>query len=114
VIPLSLLKKSKPLLEIKDFGPPTTYGEDKELKLNKESTPLLTSPSERNEELCELQRPLTPPLSLKGRGRRIFDPSPQSSAIRHAVSLDSTLFRRFSNVLRKGTINSFPSGGRLG
>ena len=33
-----------PLLEIKDFGPPTAYGEDKELTLNKKSTPLLTSP----------------------------------------------------------------------
>jgi len=50
-----------PLLEIKDFGPPAAYGEDKELTLNKKSPPL------------------TPPLSLKGRGRRIFDPSPNLS-----------------------------------
>ena len=28
-----------PLLEIKDFGPPATYGEDKELTLNKKSPP---------------------------------------------------------------------------
>ena len=36
------LYNNYPLLEIKDFGPPTTYGEDKELRLN-EKQPL--SPS---------------------------------------------------------------------
>ena len=34
------LYNNYPLLEIKDFGPPTTYGEDKELKLNEKTTPL--------------------------------------------------------------------------
>ena len=33
-----------PLLEIKDFGPLTTYGEDKELKLNEKTTPLPIPP----------------------------------------------------------------------
>ena len=31
--PFFLWKNSKPLLEIKDFGPPTIYREDKELKI---------------------------------------------------------------------------------
>ena len=34
-----LFSLKEPLLEIKDFGPPTTYGEDKELTLMKKSTP---------------------------------------------------------------------------
>ena len=38
------LYNNYPLLEIKDFGPPTTYGEDKELKLNEKITPLPIPP----------------------------------------------------------------------
>ena len=38
------LYNNYPLLEIKDFGPPTTYGEDKELKLNEKTTPLPIPP----------------------------------------------------------------------
>ena len=41
-----LRTNNDPLLEIKDFGPPTTYGEDKELKLN-EKTTLLPIPPPR-------------------------------------------------------------------
>jgi len=66
-----------PLLEIKDFGPPTTYGEDKELTLNEKITP---SPH---------------PSPSRGEGEEYLTPL-LTSAIRHAVSLDSTPFRRFS------------------
>ena len=38
------LYNNYPLLEIKDFGPPTTYGEDKELKSNEKTTPLPIPP----------------------------------------------------------------------
>ena len=38
------LYNNYPLLEIKDFGPLTTYGEDKELKLNEKITPLPIPP----------------------------------------------------------------------
>ena len=38
------LYNNYPLLEIKDFGPPTIYGEDKELKLNEKITPLPIPP----------------------------------------------------------------------
>ena len=38
------LYNNYPLLEIKDFGPLKTYGEDKELKLNEKITPLPIPP----------------------------------------------------------------------
>ena len=38
------LYNNYPLLEIKDFGPPTTYGEDKDLKLIEKSSPHPTPP----------------------------------------------------------------------
>ena len=38
------LYNNYPLLEIKDFGPLTIYGEDKELKLNEKITPLPIPP----------------------------------------------------------------------
>ena len=38
------LYNNYPLLEIKDFGPSTTYGDDKELKLNEKTTPLPIPP----------------------------------------------------------------------
>lgn len=52
------LYNNYPLLEIKDFGPPTTYVEDKELKLNEKTTPLPTPPPRggRIEVHCHTER----------------------------------------------------------